>query len=322
MNPKDIRIIFMGTPEFAMFSLKSLYQEGYNIVSVITMPDKPAGRGQKIIESPVKQFAVENNIPVLQPENLKSDEFISKLKNINPDLQIVVAFRMLPKQVWSMPRMGTINLHASLLPHYRGAAPINWSIINGEKITGVTTFFIEEQIDTGNIILQEKVIIEDSDSAGILHDKLMTAGANLIVKTIETISDGKLVAKPQSEFIPIEGNLKIAPKIFKDTCKIDWTKNAENIYNFIRGLSPYPAAWTELCDNNGNKLSLKIFDSTIDKSSINQKAGEIISDYKKYLKIACADYSVIINELQASGKKRMKTDEFLRGFNMREYHIC
>lgn len=246
MEKKDLRIVYMGTPDFAVEPLRKLVEGGYNIVGCITMPDKPAGRGHKIQFSPVKEYALGQNIPLLQPEKLKDESFQAELKAWNADLQIVVAFRMLPESVWNMPRLGTFNLHASLLPQYRGAAPINWAVINGEKETGITTFFLTHDIDTGNIIMQEKVTIEESDNVGIVHDKLMYLGADLVVKTVDQIIAGEIKTTQQSELYGNESELKPAPKIFKETCKIDFSQEAKTIYNFVRGLSPYPAAWCEL----------------------------------------------------------------------------
>ncbi|HCO66918.1 MAG TPA: methionyl-tRNA formyltransferase, partial [Dysgonomonas sp.] len=240
MNKKDLRIVFMGTPDFAVASLKNLVDNNYTIAGVITMPDKPAGRGHKLQYSAVKQYALDNNLPLLQPEKLKDESFLESLKSWKADLQIVVAFRMLPEVVWNMPRFGTFNLHASLLPQYRGAAPINWAIINGEKETGVTTFFLTHEIDTGKIILQKKVPIMEEDNAGIIHDKLMNIGAGLVCKTVDLLLENKIDGIPQDNLISDENELKPAPKIFKETCKIDWNKSSASIHNLIRGLSPHP----------------------------------------------------------------------------------
>lgn len=316
MKKEDLRIVFMGTPDFAVESLRALVEGGFNIVGVITMPDKPAGRGYKIQFSPVKQYAVEQSIPVLQPEKLKSPEFIAELHDLKADLQIVVAFRMLPEIVWNMPRLGTFNLHASLLPQYRGAAPINWAIINGEKETGITTFFLQHEIDTGKVIFQEKIVINESDNAEIVHDALMTLGAKLVCDTVAAILEGKTEAISQEKMVGKEIELKIAPKIFKETCRINWTDTATNTHNFIRGLSPYPAAWCELILQDGTTHAVKIF-STEKRLELHQyQFGTILSDQKHFLDIAVADGFIRITSLQLAGKKRMATDEFLRGFKL------
>jgi methionyl-tRNA formyltransferase len=301
---KDFRIIFMGTPEFAVPSLQALINEGYNVVAVITAPDKPAGRGLKLKSSPVKEEALKHHIPVLQPQNLKSEDFVKELKSFKADLQVVVAFRMLPEAVWNMPPKGTFNLHASLLPQYRGAAPINWAIINGEKETGVTTFFLQHEIDTGDIIHSEKEVILPNDNAGSLYERLMKKGAGLVVKTVKDISEGKIKPQPQS----VSGILKNAPKIHKETCCIDWSKPAEEIYNFIRGLSPYPGAWTKI-----KEKEVKIFSSSILKEKSGLKAGEFLTDNKSFLKFQTVTNLLEIKELQMEGKKKMSVDEFLRG---------
>ena len=313
MNSRDLRIVFMGTPEFAVESLKALLISGKNIICVITSPDKPAGRGKQIQSSPVKQFAMEHNLPVLQPTNLKDPVFISTLTDLNPDLNIVVAFRMLPEIVWSLPSLGTFNLHASLLPNYRGAAPINWAIINGESETGVTTFLIDHEIDTGKILMQEKTIIGENENAGELHDRLMTIGAKLVVKTTDALADNSIKPVAQSKLLP-GARFKSAPKIFKDDCRINWNNPVEQIDNFIRGLSPYPAAY---CDFVSGKESCftKIFSAR--KLMINHAVtpGTIESDGKKILRIAAANGYLDIKSLQIAGKKRLNTDEFLRGFS-------
>ncbi len=311
MIGKDLRIVFMGTPDFAVASLKALVDGGYNIAGVITSPDKPAGRGRKLHESAVKKFAVENNLHVLQPEKLKNPEFISELKSLQADLQVVVAFRMLPEMVWSMPPLGTFNLHASLLPQYRGAAPLNWAIINGEKETGVTTFLLKHEIDTGAILFQEKIAIGNNDTVGDIHDRLMEIGSGLVLKTVDALAEGNYAAIEQDKIH--SGDLKHAPKIFKEDCKIDWTQSAEKIHNLTRGLSPYPAAWTELIDGDGNSLGMKVFATEIDEAC-NEEAGTIDSEGKSYLKVSTSDYWIRINELQLAGKKRMTVKDFLRGF--------
>ena len=302
----------MGTPDFAVETLKALVENNYNVVGVITMPDKPAGRGHKLQYSPVKQYALEYNLPLLQPSNLKDPEFISALKEWNADLQIVVAFRMLPEIVWNMPPKGTINLHASLLPQYRGAAPINWAIINGDTKTGITTFLLQHEIDTGNILEQEEVLIFPDDNAGIVHDKLMTLGAELILKTVNAIDNNTITPRPQSAF----EELKPAPKIFKETCKIDWTKTPEQIHNLVRGLSPYPAAWAELQLDDGAKVGIKIYKTKPFNESHSLLPGTIVTDGKKLIRVAVEGGFVDLLELQLAGKKRMTTEELLRGFKL------
>lgn len=301
---KDFRIIFMGTPDFAVPSLKILINNNYNVVAVITAPDKPKGRGQKLIPSPVKLAALEHNIPVLQPTNLKSPDFYKQLKHYDPNLQVVVAFRMLPEVVWSYPEFGTFNLHASLLPQYRGAAPINWAIIKGEKMTGLTTFFLQHEIDTGNIIEQEEIEILPTDNAGSLHDKMMEKGAGLVLKTVNLLASNNYQLVPQKQ----EENIKTAPKLSKDTTFINWHQPVIEVHNFIRGLSPYPAAWTEL---KGEYF--KIFEAEPAEENSELKPGEFITDNKNYLKIKCADNLLNVKVLQKRGKKRMNINEFLRG---------
>jgi len=300
------RIVFMGTPEFAVASLDALVQAGCNIVGVITAPDKPAGRGMKLTESAVKKYAVEKQLHILQPVKLKDPEFLSALKNLQADLQIVVAFRMLPEVVWDMPPMGTINLHGSLLPQYRGAAPINWAVINGEKETGVTTFKLQHEIDTGNILLQDRFPIGDDETAGEVHDKMKEIGARLLVKTVEGLAKGSLTEMPQKADIePIQH----APKIFTETCKIDWDHSVIAIYNLIRGLSPYPAAFTYL-----NDKMLKIYKAKKELHNAPKSAGSFETDNKTYLKFAGSDGYIYVTELQLEGKKRMTIEEFLRGY--------
>ncbi len=313
VNPKTLRIIFMGTPEFAVASLRKLVEEKYNVVAVVTVPDKPAGRGQKIQESDVKKFAVEKNITVLQPEKLKSPEFIEELKSFQPDLQIVVAFRMLPEIVWQLPRMGTFNLHGSLLPQYRGAAPINRAIMNGEKKTGVTTFFLQHEIDTGNIIFREEIEIGQDESAGDIHDRLMHVGADLVLKTVNAIADENYPQIPQSDFLNAGEGINFAPKIFRDDCKINWSWSGEKIHNHIRGLSPYPAAWMEFIPKSpgGNQESVvwKIYKAKfipgVDSISEENKKGKLF--------FPTNDGWIEILELQIPGKKKMNVAEFLRG---------
>ncbi len=337
---KDLRIVFMGTPEFAVASLDALVKAGCNIVGVITAPDKPAGRGMQLQQSAVKKYAVENNLHVLQPEKLKNPAFLSQLKSLNIDLQIVVAFRMLPEVVWNMPSMGSVNLHGSLLPQYRGAAPINWAVINGEKETGVTTFKLKHEIDTGDILLQESFTIDENETAGEVHDKMKEIGAALLVKTVKGLADGSLEERPQttdhrqpmsadnsqsSVVCGQSSKLKHAPKIFTETCKIDFSKSTEEVHNLIRGLSPFPGAFTFL-----NGKMMKIYKSepqargALGDLNPNEEATNIFqvaqcapiaySDGKTFLKFACADGFIIVKELQLEGKKRMSVEDFLRGY--------
>ena len=316
MEKKDLRIVYMGTPEFAVESLRCLVEGGYNVVGVITMPDKPAGRGHKIQFSPVKQYALEHNLPLLQPEKLKDETFVEALRAWEADLQIVVAFRMLPEVVWNMPRFGTFNLHASLLPQYRGAAPINWAVMNGDTETGITTFFLKHEIDTGEVIQQVKVPISDTDDVGTIHDKLMFLGGKLVVETVDAILDGTVRSIPQEE-MAVVGELRPAPKIFKDTCRINWSKSVKHIYDHIRGLSPYPAAWTELLQPGAEILSpVKIFQTEKITKLHQLQPGSIATDGKTYLHVAAADGFVNILSLQLPGKKRLQTEELLRGFKI------
>ncbi|MCR5574858.1 MAG: methionyl-tRNA formyltransferase [Bacteroidaceae bacterium] len=316
MEKKDLRIVYMGTPEFAVETLRCLVEGGYNVVGVITMPDKPAGRGHKIQFSPVKQYAIEHNLPLLQPEKLKDESFIAALREWCADLQIVVAFRMLPEVVWNMPRYGTFNLHASLLPQYRGAAPINWAIMNGETETGITTFFLKHEIDTGEVIQQVKIPISDTDDVGIIHDKLMMLGGKLVIETVDAIINGTVKSIPQEE-MAVVGELRPAPKIFKDTCRIDWQQSAKKIYDHVRGLSPYPAAWTELHQPGVEQpLPVKIFQTEKIAKSHAVEPGSIFTNGKTYLHVAVADGFVGIKSLQLPGKKRLQTDELLRGFKI------
>lgn len=309
-----MRIVFMGTPEFAVESLRILIDNKYDVVGVVTMPDKPAGRGHNLQFSAVKQFALMHNLPVLQPEKLKDEFFLEELRHLKADLQIVVAFRMLPEVVWNMPKYGTFNLHASLLPQYRGAAPINWAIINGEKETGATTFFLTHEIDTGKIILQERLTIEDTDNVGIVHDKLMMMGAELVKRTVDLLLEGKTDAVDQSQFIYSGLELKSAPKIFKETCEIDLSWAVERVYNFVRGLSPYPTAWIELqFPNQSDKMMLKVFETEMEIISHDLPIGTIITDGKKFAKIALSDGFISLKSVQAPGKRRMEIGELLRG---------
>jgi methionyl-tRNA formyltransferase len=319
-NSHKPTIVFMGTPEFAVPSLEILVHHGFPVMTVVTAADKPAGRGQEIKSSPVKNFAVENNIPVLQPTNFKDKNFIEQLKSLNPDLFVVVAFRMLPKEVWEIPPMGTFNLHASLLPQYRGAAPINWAIINGEKRTGVTTFFIDEKIDTGKIISSISISIEPDDNAGLLHDKLKILGADLVLETVEKIAQGSCELKDQYQLVGDETELKKAPKIYKEDCRINWQLPVVDIHNFIRGLSPYPGAFTILESPQGKSWIIKTFRSEIIERDHRPENVQplILTDYKNFLKVSLFDGILNILEIQQEGKKKMKIDEFLRGFKISE----
>lgn len=299
----------MGTPDFAVASLQALLNAKQEVVGVITAPDKPAGRGQKLNESAVKKFAVANNLHILQPDKLKNPEFLAELKSLNADLQVVVAFRMLPEIVWAMPKYGTINLHASLLPQYRGAAPINWAIINGEKESGVTTFFLKHEIDTGDVLFAEKVTITEQMTAGNLHDELMITGAALLTKTVLAIEAKDYKEVPQSSFKATD--LKHAPKIFKEDCKIDWNKNTETVFNLIKGLSPYPTAFTTFLDKG-----LKIYEVEKELSKPNITPGDYLSDGKTFLKIATNDGFILLKEIQQEGKKRMLIEDFLRGIRL------
>lgn len=312
MNKKDLRIVFMGTPEFAEFTLRRLVEDGYNIIGVVTMPDKPMGRHGSVLQSsPVKKYAVEQGIPVLQPEKLKDPSFIDQLSALKADLQIVVAFRMLPEIVWNMPRLGTFNLHGSLLPQYRGAAPINWAIINGDKETGVTTFFLKHEIDTGDIIYKESIPILPTDNAGTVHDKLMELGADLTVRTLDDIIADRVRPIPQ-DTIPVS-ELRPAPKIFKETCRIDWNQPTARINDFIRGLSPYPAAWTVLRSADGTEQDFKIYAATPVTDAPIQKPGTIECDGRKNLTVSTADGALRLQEVQIAGKKRMDICAFLCG---------
>lgn len=310
MEKKDLKIVFFGTPEFAVESLDAIIKNGFNVVGVVTMPDKIAGRGHKLYQSDVKRYAVEHDLNILQPEKLKSPDFIDALKALNADLFIVIAFRMLPREVWQMPRLGTFNLHASLLPKYRGAAPINRAVMNGDTETGVTTFFLKHEIDTGDMIMQRKIEILPEDNVGDVHDRLMHLGAGMVVETVNAIVDGTLNTTPQpkGEFTP-------APKIFKEDCKIDWQNDSRNIHNQVRGLSPYPAAWTVIVEETGRPLECKIFETRLtDESSNGTKPGSIKKEGKRLL-VACKDNWLEIVSLQPAGKKRMEADAFLLGYH-------
>lgn len=313
MNDKKLRIVFMGTPDFAVESLKALVENDYNVVGVITAPDRPAGRGQKLKQSPVKDYALSVKLPVLQPEKLKNETFIEELKALKADLQVIVAFRMLPEIVWNMPPYGSLNLHGSLLPQYRGAAPINWAVINGDEKTGVTTFFLQHEIDTGNIIMQEEMPIGNDDTAGSIHDKMMVLGADVILKTVEAIHQGEVKAIPQDEYSDA-ASLNPAPKIFKNDCKLNWANGSAIIRNKVRGLSPYPTAWTEFELSTGKCIAAKVFACSI-SDTITITAGSIQSDNKSYLAIGTNDKALLIEDLQLAGKKRMKIADLLRGFD-------
>ena len=311
-----MKIIYMGTPDFAVEPLRRLVEAGKNIVAVVTMPDKPAGRGHKIQFSPVKEYALSVGLPILQPINLKDPEFVEELRSYQADLQIVVAFRMLPEIVWNMPPLGTFNLHASLLPQYRGAAPINWAVINGETETGITTFFLQHEIDTGNIIMQEKITIAPDDNAGIVHDKLMMLGADLVLKTVNQIESGNVASIPQPD-----GELKAAPKIFKETCRINFNTTAEEVRNLVRGLAPYPAAWIELADAEGNTTNMKIYEVSKELCTPSHPAGTLVCDGKKILKVAVQDGYIHLDQVQLAGKKRMPATDLMRGTDLTQYTI-
>jgi len=317
---KNLRVVFMGTPDFAVATLGSLLMNGINVLGVVTAPDKPSGRGRKITKSAVKEFAEFSHLPVMQPSNLKDPEFIEKLKNLNADIFIVVAFRMLPEVVWKIPSIGTINLHASLLPDYRGAAPINHAIINGEQITGVTTFFIDENIDTGRILMREEIQIFPFENAGDLHDRLMKQGASLIIRTLGNIAENKIVPLPQAQLIDKGTSLKTAPKINPEFCIIDWTKDPRTINNLIRGLAPYPCAKSFFIKDSA-ALTFKIYECKAETEIHSYKPGQIISDGKQFLKIACNAGFISIGTIQLEGKVKMSTVEFLRGFRISDYQV-
>ncbi|MBR3886679.1 MAG: methionyl-tRNA formyltransferase [Alistipes sp.] len=318
MTGKDLRIVFMGTPEFAVASLRRLVEEGYNIVAVVTTPDKPAGRGQRLHESDVKVAARELGLPILQPERLRDEAFVEAMRALEPDLGIVIAFRMLPEVIWAMPRLGTFNLHASLLPEYRGAAPINWAVINGERETGITTFLLNHEIDKGAIIGQKREPITEDDTVGTMYDKLMRSGCDLVVETVERVAAGNYEAREQMHID--EATLKPAPKIFKDDCRIDWSWEGRRIVNFVRGLSPYPAAWTPMYIDGEERGSAKIFRVTFSASEHKRTAGTVESDVKSSLRVACQDGWVEIHELQVAGKRRMAVRDLLLGLrNIEDY---
>lgn len=320
MTKEDLRIIFMGTPEFAVASLQALVQGGYHVVAVVTQPDKPVGRHQQTLQaSEVKKYALSQNLPVLQPAKLKDPEFLAQLADYKADLQVVVAFRMLPEVVWSMPRFGTFNVHAALLPQYRGAAPINWAIINGETKTGVTTFFLDHNIDTGRIIMQKQLPIPEDADVDYVYDKLMVLGAEICLDTIDKLltNDGKIAATPQEQFVQSEHHLRPAPKIFKETCEINWNQSAKDIYNFVRGLSPYPAAWTtwniSKDDPTSKQVMIKIYKTRLTGEATTEKPGSINTDQRK-IYVATTTEWLEITELQMAGKKRMNAKDFLNGW--------
>ncbi|WP_210486191.1 methionyl-tRNA formyltransferase [Rufibacter aurantiacus] len=311
MQKEDLRIIFMGTPDFAVPALQALVENNWNVVAVITAPDKPAGRGLKLVYSPVKEFALQYDLPVLQPTNLKDAAFQEELRSYNANLQVIVAFRMLPEAVWNMPALGSLNIHASLLPHYRGAAPINWALIHGDQETGVTSFFLQHEIDTGDIILQKKVAIAPEDNFGTLYEKLKHAGADLLLETVSAIAEERVRPYPQPQ---PEEPLRMAPKIFKQTCQIDWNQPAQQVHNFVRGLSPYPAAWTVL-----EEKQFKVFSGRILENGPETQPGTYSTDDKSYLHITCGNGTTYaVEELQMEGKKRMNIQDFLRGFTFQQ----
>lgn len=318
MTKSDLRIVYLGTPEFAAASLQALVEGGYNVVAVVTMPDKPAGRGHLVQYSDVKKYALSVGLPVLQPEKLKDEAFLEELRSYHADLQIVVAFRMMPEVVWSMPRLGTFNLHASLLPQYRGAAPINWAVMNGDTTTGVTTFFLKHEIDTGDVIQQQAIEIGRTDNVETIHDRLMMLGADMVIDTVDAIIAGTVKPIPQDQMLTAGEEPTPAPKIFTETCRIDWNRPAEQLYNHIRGLSPYPAAWSEIIDANGNALHVKIFATSepcVVTRGMSEVPGTIIAD-GKHMTVTCGDGALEILSLQLSGKRRMPAPDFMRGFNL------
>ena len=318
MEKKDLKIVFLGTPDFAVESLRRLVEGGYNVVGVVTMPDKPAGRGHKMLHSPVKQYAEANGLYLMQPPKLKAPEFVDELRALDADLFIVIAFRMLPEVVWTMPRLGTFNLHASLLPRYRGAAPINWAVMNGDSVTGVTTFFLKHEIDTGDVIDQKSIEIGPDECVGDVHDRLMMLGADLTIDTVDRILAGNLTAMPQNA---LEGEPTAAPKIFKETCRIDWTRTSREVHNHVRGLSPYPAAWTLLArEDDEEPINAKIFATRLlaDGECVVSGAsvpGAVHVD-GNHLYVATGDGWIEILSLQPAGKRRMQADEFLRGYRL------
>lgn len=315
MNRQDFRIVFMGTPDFAVGSLRALVEGGYNVVAVVTMPDKPVGRHQsELSQSAVKQYAVAHNIPVLQPEKLKDPNFLEELRSYRADLQVIVAFRMLPEAVWDMPPHGTFNLHASLLPQYRGAAPINWAIINGDTETGVTTFLLDHEIDTGRIIHQARTPITEEDNVETIHDRLRDIGAGVVTQTVDDIIAGNIRPIDQ-DTLTTDTEIRHAPKIFKDTCRLTFDLPVKRAFDFVRGMSPYPAAWTELVEENGKRTMLKIYATTREETSVAEAPGTVLTDGKTYFKIAFPDGYLALTQLQLAGKKRMTVSDFLRGYH-------
>ena len=321
---QNLRIVYLGTPDFAVEPLRRLLEKqrecagcGYEIVGVVTMPDKMINkRGNQLLMSPVKQYAVEQGLPVLQPESLKDEAFQSALRAWGADLQIVVAFRMLPESVWNMPRLGTFNLHASLLPQYRGAAPINWAIINGDKETGVTTFFLKHEIDTGDVIYRDVVAIDENDNAGTLHDKLMLQGGETVLRTVEAIVKESVTALPQIDMYINESELRPAPKIFRDTCRINWQGSVDGIYNFVRGMSPYPAAWCEFVDAEGHVTAVKVYSVAKEYAAHGKEVATVVTDNKNYIKVAVDGGYILLADVQLAGKKRMPVADLLRGFSI------
>ena len=315
MNRQDFRIVFMGTPDFAVGSLRALVEGGYNVVAVVTMPDKPVGRHQsELSQSAVKQYAVAHNLPVLQPEKLKDPDFLEELRSYRADLQVIVAFRMLPEAVWDMPPHGTFNLHASLLPQYRGAAPINWAIINGDTETGVTTFLLDHEIDTGRIIHQARTPITEEDNVETVHDRLRDIGAGVVTQTVDDIIAGNIRPIDQ-DTLTADTEIRHAPKIFKDTCRLAFDLPVKRAFDFVRGMSPYPAAWTELVEENGKRTMLKIFATTREETTVAEAPGTVLTDGKSYFKIAFPDGYLALTQLQLAGKKRMTISDFLRGYH-------
>jgi methionyl-tRNA formyltransferase len=309
MEKKDLRIVYMGTPDFAVAPLKALVEGGFQVVAVVTMPDKPAGRGMKLQASPVKHYALENQLPVLQPEKLRDEAFLKALQAFRADLQIVVAFRMLPEVVWAMPPMGTFNLHASLLPQYRGAAPIHWAVMNGETRTGVTTFFLQQAIDTGDLLLQESIEIGPDEDTGSVHDRLMDLGAQVVCSTVKALLDGSVTPIPQPD-VPV----RLAPKLFKDNTRVDWSRTASELHDFIRGLSPFPSAWSELHGKDGSVTGVKVFEVRPEPAVHDLKPGCLVPEGKNVLKVAVGDGFLRLERFQLAGRKALKVDEFLRGF--------
>ena len=320
MTKEDLRIVFFGTPDFAVESLKRLVEGGYNVVGVVTMPDKVAGRGHKMIQSAVKQYALERGLLIMQPERLKDEGFVKQLRSLDAQLHIVIAFRMLPEVVWSMPLLGTFNLHASLLPKYRGAAPINWAVMNGDTTTGVTTFFLKHEIDTGDVIQQKAIEIGRTDNVETVHDRLMLLGAGMVIDTVDAIIAGTVKPIPQEQMLTAGEEPTPAPKIFSETCRIDWNRPAEQLYNHIRGLSPYPAAWSELVDSDGNAHHVKIFATSEPLAKNGAEPGAITAD-GKHLIVACGDGALEVLSLQLAGKRRMPAADFMRGFGLTGCHF-